>query len=88
MDLLRDAESDSLDSLEERILNAVRLVTELRHQNERMAAERDAAVQEAQAVRSELAAASREIEALKSERGQVRGRIERLLSQIDDLSAG
>jgi len=58
-------ELDALASLEERITKAVELVTTLR-------AERDAAVQE--------------LEELRSERKQVRTRIEKLLGQMDLLS--
>ncbi len=58
-------ELDALASLEERITKAVELVTTLR-------AERDAAIQE--------------LEELRSERKQVRTRIEKLLGQMDLLN--
>lgn len=72
---------DALGSLEERIHQAVQLVTELRREKE--AALREAAEARAQAVR-----VSEELDALRAERKQVRSRIEKLLSHIDQLSAG
>ncbi len=82
-----EGEIDSLSSLEERITRAVELVTALKLQNDQMAskvkaieAERDAALAEAQRSVEEL-------EHLRSERKQVRTRIEKLLGQMDLLSA-
>jgi len=65
-------EADSLRSLEDRIHQAIQLVTRLRQ-------EKEAAQQEA----VQLAA---EVEALRAERKQVRTRIEKLLGQVDQLS--
>jgi FtsZ-binding cell division protein ZapB len=83
----REEETDSLSSLEERITRAVELVNTLRRQNESLAArlqdaeaERDAAVLQTQKVAEEL-------DGLRSERKQVRTRIEKLLGQMDLLSA-
>ena len=83
----REEETDSLSSLEERITRAVELVNTLRRQNETLAArlqdaeaERDAAVLQTQKVAEEL-------DGLRSERKQVRTRIEKLLGQMDLLSA-
>jgi uncharacterized coiled-coil DUF342 family protein len=84
-------EGDTLSSLEERIQRAVQLVARLRR-------ERDAALAEAAAAKAALAEATgphsesvrlaEEVRTLQAERQQVRGRIERLLSQIDEISAG
>jgi FtsZ-binding cell division protein ZapB len=81
-----ETETDALASLEERILRAVELVAELR-------AERDAAVQEAAAVKKSSGAAAEEVvklraqlASLEGERQTVRTRIEKLLGQMDQLS--
>ena len=73
-------EVDSLGALEQRIQQAIQLVSSLRAEKE--AAEEQAATAKAEAVR--LAA---EVQALQAERKEVRQRIERLLGQIDQLSA-
>ena len=65
-------ELDALSSLEERITRAVELVTTLRAEKADMEAQRDAAIQE--------------LNELRSERKQVRTRIEKLLGQMDLLS--
>jgi predicted nucleic acid-binding Zn-ribbon protein len=72
-------ETDSLSSLEQRIQQAVQLVARLR-------AEKDAALEEAAAARSEVARLSDQVRTLEAERKQVRQRIEKLLGQIDQLS--
>ena len=74
-------ETDSLYTLEQRIQQAVLLVARLRQ-------EKDAAVQEAAEARAESARLSDELKTLHSERKLVRSRIEKLLGQIDQLSAG
>jgi hypothetical protein len=66
-----DQETDSLAGLEDRIMNAVQLVSRLRQ-------EKEAALAENQRLTEEL-------DALRSERKQVRGRIEKLLGTIDTL---
>lgn len=73
-------EIDSLSSLEERIQAAVQLVTRLRQ-------EREAAVEEAVEARRAAALLADEVKTLQAERKQVRSRIEKLLGQIDQLSA-
>ena len=73
-------ENDSLSSLEERIQRAVQLVTRLRQ-------EREAAVGEAAEARRAAALLADEVKTLQAERKQVRSRIEKLLGQIDQLSA-
>jgi FtsZ-binding cell division protein ZapB len=75
-----EQESDSLSTLEERIQRAVQLVVRLRQ-------EREAAVQEAAEARREAALLADEVKTLQAERKQVRNRIEKLLGQIDQLSA-
>ncbi len=71
-------ETDSLAVLEDRIQQAVELVSRLR-------AEKEAAVKEAAEARAEAARLSGQLEALQAERKQVRQRIEKLLGQIDQL---
>ena len=75
-----EQESDSLSSLEDRIQRAVQLVGRLRQ-------EREAAVEEAAQARREAALLADELKTLQAERKQVRSRIEKLLGQIDQLSA-
>jgi FtsZ-binding cell division protein ZapB len=74
-------ESDSLDSLEERIQQAVDLVSRLRR-------ERDLAVEEASEAKAGAARLAAEVKSLQAERKQVRARIERLLEQIGQLGGG
>jgi hypothetical protein len=75
-----EQESDSLSSLEDRIQRAVQMVGRLRQ-------EREAAVEEAAQARREAALLADEVKTLQAERKQVRSRIEKLLGQIDQLSA-
>ena len=70
---------DALASLEERIRQAVELVSRLR-------SEKDAALRDAEQARTLAARVSEELEILRAERQQVRGRIEKLLGKIDQLS--
>lgn len=96
MDLLdREQETDSLTSLEERILRAVEMVGQLREEKaklledaENLKAERDAALRQIEAGRGQSSRLAQEIETLRAERTQVRARIEKLLGQMDLLSAG
>ena len=74
-------EVDALSNLEERIQRAVQLVAKLRK-------EKEAAEEAAAQARAESARLSEELKALHGERKQVRSRIEKLLGQIDQLSAG
>ena len=73
-------QEDSLSSLEERIQKAVQLVARLR-------LEREAAQQQAAAAEAEAERLADEVKSLQAERKQVRNRIEKLLGQIDQLSA-
>ena len=75
-----DLENDSLSSLEDRIQRAVQLVSRLRQ-------EKEAAVAEAAEARRAAALMADEVKTLQAERKQVRSRIEKLLGQIDQLSA-
>ena len=74
-----EQEHDSLSSLEDRIQQAVQLVSVLRQ-------EREAAIREAAEARREAALLAEEVKSLQTERKQVRSRIEKLLGQIDQLS--
>lgn len=73
-------EMDSLAHLEERITRAVELVNRLRAQNEALQEQLTAAETDRDAVRAEL-------DELRSQRKQVRTRIEKLLGQMELLSA-
>jgi FtsZ-binding cell division protein ZapB len=76
-----ETETDSLGSLEERIQQAIQLVARLRR-------EKEAAVAEAASAKAEAARLAGEMKTLQAERKQVRVRVEKLLGQIDQLSAG
>ena len=71
---------DALLSLESRVQQAVQLVVRLRQ-------EKDAALSLAAEARAESGRLADELAALQTERKQVRSRIEKLLEQIDQLSA-
>jgi uncharacterized coiled-coil DUF342 family protein len=75
-----EQEIDSLAGLEDRVQQTVQLVGRLRQ-------EKEAALREAAEARAEIARLSDEVRSLQAERKQVRSRIERLLEQIDQLSA-
>jgi hypothetical protein len=64
---------DTLASLEQRITRAVELISNLRAENEQL--------------RQGLAVARQELDELRSERKQVKARIEKLLGQMDLVSA-
>ena len=74
------AELDSLAHLEERITRAVELVTQLRAQNAELQQQLATAVANRDAAQAELTE-------LRSERKNVRTRIEKLLGQMELLSA-
>jgi chromosome segregation ATPase len=76
-----EPETDSLSSLEERIQQTAQLIARLRQ-------ERESAVEEAAEARAEAVRLAGELKTLQAERKQVRTRIEKLLGQIDQLSAG
>lgn len=75
-----EQETDALSSLESRIQVAIEMVTRLR-------AEKEAALEEAAGARAENARLTEDNRLLHAERKQVRSRIEKLLGQIDQLSA-
>jgi FtsZ-binding cell division protein ZapB len=74
------AELDSLAHLEERITRAVELVSQLRAQNAELQERLTAAIADRDATQAELVE-------LRSERKNVRTRIEKLLGQLELLSA-
>jgi len=76
-----DPEIDSLSSLEERIQQTAQLIARLRR-------EREDAVEAAAEARADADRFAGELKSLQAERKQVRTRIEKLLGQIDQLSAG
>jgi chromosome segregation ATPase len=85
--------ADALASLEERILRAVELLTELRTEKEAAEeragvaiSERDEAVASLRELKAENAKMTEELESLRAERKEVRGRIEKLLGQMDLLA--
>lgn len=87
-------ESDTLSSLEERITRAVQLVNQLRREKEALEKQIEAMQSEKSASESQFGdlqarneALAEEIAELRSERKQVRTRIEKLLGQMDLLSA-
>lgn len=87
-------DDEFLASLEERILKAVDLVAALRKENADLTAKVASTHQAKEAVeqslvesQQETAALRTELDSLKTERKQVRTRIEKLLGQMDLLSA-
>ena len=86
-------ETDFLASLEERIVRAVQLVSQLRQEKDAVEkelqsirAEKDSAQENVSELQRQSAQLTEEVEALKAERKQVRGRIEKLLGQMDLLA--
>ena len=73
-------DADALQSLEERILRAVDLVSQLRK-------EKDAVAKANEDLKAENTRLSEELDTLQSERKQVRSRIEKLLGQMDTLAS-
>jgi FtsZ-binding cell division protein ZapB len=73
-------DADALQSLEERILRAVDLVSQLRK-------EKDAVAKANEELKAENTRLSEELDTLQSERKQVRSRIEKLLGQMDTLAS-
>lgn len=85
--IARAEDIDTLTSLEERIQRAVQLVSTLREEKEAALAEKDRALKAAAELQDENSRLAEELDGLKAERKQVRGRIEKLLGQMDLLSA-
>ena len=87
-------DSDALASLEERILRAVELVTQLRQEKEAAearllsaTADQTAASKNIEELELENAVLKEELETLRQERNQVRSRIEKLIGQMDSLGS-
>ncbi|HYZ83396.1 MAG TPA: cell division protein ZapB [Bryobacteraceae bacterium] len=87
-------DTDSLASLEERINRAVQLVSQLRREKEglekhitSLEAEKTAVEEQVIELQARNESLTEEISGLRSERKQVRTRIEKLLGQMDLLSA-
>ncbi len=74
------ASTDALATLEERITRAVQVLTAMRGENEQLQRDKDELQQKVQQL-------SEEVDALRGERKQVKTRIEKLLTQLDLLSA-
>ena len=94
MEPVRDDDAEFLASLEERILRAVELVGHLRKENAALEGRLEAAAETQKGLEADLADArtegtrlANEIDSLHTERKQVRTRIEKLLGQMDLLSA-
>lgn len=90
---LHTEDRDTLSGLEDRILKAVELVSQLRQRNESLQRQLDEALagkadaeKAATEARAEAARVAQEMDSLRSERKQVRTRIEKLLGQMDLLS--
>jgi len=81
------ADTDTLASLEERVIRAVQLVNQLRQEKEAAVAEKDAAVKALAGLQEQNSQLAEELDTLKAERKQVRGRIEKLLGQMDLLAS-
>jgi chromosome segregation ATPase len=101
MDTVNEESVDTLGNLEQRVQRAVELLTSLRGENHRLNEQlsevtmaRDIANEELNGVRGQLSNSeaqvsqlSEEVESLRDERKQVKNRIEKLLGQMDVLSA-
>jgi len=94
MEFAFEDDSDSLASLEARILKAVELVSTLREENASLRQQLQTVIDEKDRVSKDTKDASSkfdklnaELETLRSERAQVRTRIEKLLGQMDLLSS-
>ena len=74
------AGTDALASLEERITRAVQVLTTMRNENDQLQRDKHELQQKVQQL-------SEEVDALRGERKQVKARIEKLLTQLDLLSA-
>jgi len=95
MEPIREDDNEFLASLEERIVKAVEIVSALRKENAALVARLEQSHGEAESIEAALAESkeensrlTKELEAIRAERKQVRTRIEKLLGQMDLLSAG
>jgi FtsZ-binding cell division protein ZapB len=73
MEAVQEESTDALGNLEQRITYAVELISNLRAENEEL--------------RQRFTGTQRELDELRNERKQVKARIEKLLGQMDLLSA-
>jgi FtsZ-binding cell division protein ZapB len=73
MEAVQEESIDALGNLEQRITYAVELISNLRAENEEL--------------RQRFTGTQRELDELRNERKQVKARIEKLLGQMDLLSA-
>ncbi len=94
MEFAFEDESDSLATLEERILKAVQLISSLREENASLrkqladaSAEKDRVLADTRESSQKSEKVMAELESLRNERRQVRTRIEKLLGQMDLLSS-
>ena len=94
MEPIRDDDAEFLASLEESILRAVELVGALRKENSSLEEKLVASAEDQKSIEADLVEARREnarlakeLDSMHAERKQVRTRIEKLLGQMDLLSA-
>jgi len=94
MEPIREDETEFLASLEERIVKAVELVGALRKENATLENKLKAALQDQDSAdvllaesKDEITKLNKELDSMRAERKQVRTRIEKLLGQMDLLSA-
>jgi chromosome segregation ATPase len=83
----RDPEVDALARLEERIGQVAERVSKLHREKEAALAERETAVREAAEAKALASRLALELETLRGERGAIRSRVEKLIGQMDLLSA-
>jgi chromosome segregation ATPase len=86
-------DTDSLDGLEERILKAVELISQLKEENKALREQLKESEAEARKAKADLdsfqstsSSSEKELELLRAERKQVKNRIEKLLGQMDRLA--
>jgi hypothetical protein len=87
MEVPREQEVDALARLEQRIGQAAELVAKLRREKDAAIAERETAVRESAEAKALASRLALELETLRGERGEIRSRIEKLIGQMDLLSA-
>ena len=87
MELQQDQEVDALARLEERVGQAAECVSRLRREKEAALTERESAVREAAEAKALASRLALELKTLRGERGEIRSRIEKLIGQMDLLSA-
>ena len=83
----REQEVDALARLEQRIEQAAELVARLRREKDAAIVDRETAVREAAEAKALASRLALDLETLRGERGEIRSRIEKLIGQMDLLSA-